>query len=80
MQCALSFITNPSHIFRILSKNPFQGDKSGLDDNFLRFFRRYIRPLFIQFHNDIEIQTKAFIKLYDNTKNVDETFEKINHV
>lgn len=61
-------------LFRITSKKPFQNDKSGLDDI---FFSRYIRPLFIQFHNDIEIQTKAFIKLYDNTKNVDDTFEKI---
>ena len=61
-------------LFHITSKNPFQGDESGLPKLLLR---RYIRPLFIQFHNDIEIQTKAFIKLYDNNNNVDETFKKI---
>lgn len=61
-------------LFRITSKNPFQGDKAGLKELFVY---RYIRPLFIQFHNDIEIQTKAFIKLYDNTNNVDETFKTI---
>ena len=61
-------------LFRITSKNPFQGDKAGLKE---RFVYRYIRPLFIQFHNDIEIQTKAFIKLYDTTNNVDETFKTI---